>query len=274
MHRSNCSVRVSIQGISNTHLSGNARQQEVGYFPYLRLIEGCGDRRLPTFRQKEPWMAGSTPLRARPSGIGSAANAAGTCEDGLRPASVNDESGASPEYGVSWAGSWQPGVILTTTIWTWMRFAGASSHGSRRAAPTFGWPRAPSGGTRPVCTRFIHRGTPRVLAENDRETLVEHLGCSPEELRHDRFPSADLQPRPPLAVPGGYCAVREIDARAAAGPGAWNEEAERTKAIWILGERLVLHEFQARPEKLRMITLGGLDGATRLPWRSDTDRDQ
>ena len=95
--------------------------------------------------------------------------------------------------------------------------------------------------------QFIHRGMPRVLAENDREALAEHLGCSPEELRHDRSPSGDLQPRPPLAVPGGYCAVREIDDRAAAGPGAWNEQAERTKAIWILGERLIQHEFRATP---------------------------
>ena len=149
-----------------------------------------------------------------------------------------------------------------------MRFADASSHGSRRAAPTFGWPRAPSGGTRPICTSSHHRGTPRLLAENDREALADHLGCSPEELRHDRSPSGDLQPRLPLAVPGGYCAVREIDVRAAAGPGAWNEEAKRTKAIWILGERLVRHEFQARPEELRMITLGG-DSMEPLASRGD-----
>ena len=116
--------------------------------------------------------------------------------------------------------------------------------------------------------QFIHRGTPRVLAENDRETLAEHLGCSPEELWHDRSPSGDLQSRPPLAVPGGYCAVREIDVRAAAGPGTWNEEAERTKAIWILGERLVRHEFQAWPEELRMITLGG-DSMEPLASRGD-----
>ena len=95
--------------------------------------------------------------------------------------------------------------------------------------------------------QFIHRGTPRVLAENDREALAEHLGCGPQKLGHDRSPSGDLLPRPPLAVPGGYCAVREIDVQAAAGPGAWNEQAERTKAIWILGERLIRHEFQATP---------------------------
>ena len=69
-------------------------------------------------------------------------------------------------------------------------------------------------------------------------------------------------------MPGDYCAVREIDARAAAGPGAWNEEAERTKAIWILGERLVRHEYQATPEELRMIPLGG-DSMEPLVSRGD-----
>ena len=57
--------------------------------------------------------------------------------------------------------------------------------------------------------------------------------------------------------PVDYCYIREIDVRAATGPGVWNEEAERIKAIWILGERLVEHEFHATPEELRMITLGG-----------------
>ena len=68
-------------------------------------------------------------------------------------------------------------------------------------------------------------------------------------------------------MPGGYCAVREIDVRAAAGPGAWNEEAG-TRAIWIVGERLIRHEFQARPEELRMITLGG-DSMEPLASRGD-----
>ena len=47
-----------------------------------------------------------------------------------------------------------------------------------------------------------------------------------------------------------------------------NEEAERTKAIWILGERIVRHEFQATPEELRMITLGG-DSMEPLASRGD-----
>ena len=124
-----------------------------------------------------------------------------------------------------------------------MRFAGASSQRVKENGSNLRMASRAIGRNAAYLHQFIHRGTPRVLAENDRETLAEHLGCSPEELRHARSPSADLQPRPPLAVPRGYCAVREIDVRAAARPGAWNEEAERTKAIWILGERLIRHEF-------------------------------
>ena len=56
-------------------------------------------------------------------------------------------------------------------------------------------------------------------------------------------------------MPGGYSAVREIDVRAAARPGAWNEEAERTRAVWTLGESLTRHEFQARLVEHRMIAL-------------------
>ena len=59
--------------------------------------------------------------------------------------------------------------------------------------------------------QFIHRGTPRVLAEDDREALAKHLGCSPEEIKHGRPPSGEARPQPPSAdpraVPMGYSAV-------------------------------------------------------------------
>ncbi len=74
--------------------------------------------------------------------------------------------------------------------------------------------------------QFIQRGTPRVLAEDDREALAEHLGCSPDLLRHDRSARRAARPSPPWvaphAAPKGYSVVPEIDVRAAAGPGAWN----------------------------------------------------
>ena len=112
--------------------------------------------------------------------------------------------------------------------------------------------------------QFIHRGMPRVLAEHDREALAEHLGCSPDELKHDRSPQGEVRPRPPLAVPRGYSAVPEINIRAAAGPGAWNEEVERTKATWILADPLIRHEFQARPEDLRSARWAAPNAAATL----------
>ena len=121
--------------------------------------------------------------------------------------------------------------------------------------------------------QFVHRGTPRILAENDREALAEHLGCSPDELRHNRTPHGEAHPKPllagPRAVPRGYSAVPEIDVRVAAGPGAWNEEVEQTKATWLLADPLIRHEFRARPEDLRMITV---DGDSMEPLFSSGDR--
>ena len=121
--------------------------------------------------------------------------------------------------------------------------------------------------------QFVHRGTPRVLAEHDREALAEHLGCRPEELKHGRTHHGEARPEPPvtnpLSVPRGYSAVPEIDVRVAAGPGAWNEEGEQTKATWLLADPLIRHEFRARPEDLRMITV---DGDSMEPLFSSGDR--
>ena len=121
--------------------------------------------------------------------------------------------------------------------------------------------------------QFIHRGTPKVLGEDDREALAEHLGCSPEVLRHDR--GFTRRPRPklaapsPYAAPRGYSAVPEIDVRASAGPGAWNEELEEAKEAWLFADPLIRHEFRATPEDLRLITI---DGDSMEPLLSSGDR--
>ena len=51
--------------------------------------------------------------------------------------------------------------------------------------------------------------------------------------RHDRTVRRVARPRPPppgpYAAPKGYSVVPEIDVRAAAGAGAWNEESEDMK---------------------------------------------
>ena len=121
--------------------------------------------------------------------------------------------------------------------------------------------------------QFIHRGTPKVLAEDDREALAEHLGCSPDLLRHDRrfTGRARLKPAPasPYAAPRGYSAVPVIDVRASAGPGAWNDKFEEAADTWLFADPLIRHEFRARPEDLRIITV---DGDSMEPVLSSGDR--
>ena len=121
--------------------------------------------------------------------------------------------------------------------------------------------------------QFIHKGTPKVLAEDDREALAEHLGCSPDRLRHDRSFRRRARPKPappsPYAAPRGYSAVPEIDARASAGPGAFNDEVEEAADTWLFADPLIRHEFRARPEDLRMISV---DGDSMEPVLSSGDR--
>ena len=121
--------------------------------------------------------------------------------------------------------------------------------------------------------QFIHRGSPRVLAEDDREALAEYLGCNSDLLRHDRSVRRGTPPgRPPsspYAAPKGYSVVPEIDVRAAAGAGAWNEELEEIKEAWLFADPLIRHEFRAKPDDLRMITV---DGNSMEPLLSSGDR--
>ena len=90
--------------------------------------------------------------------------------------------------------------------------------------------------------QFVYRGTPKVLSEDDRETLSEHLGCKPIDLKHEKTPPR--KPRRRVApresrvesssvagVPEGYLAIPEIDVRASAGPGALNDGLEETKEM-------------------------------------------
>ena len=121
--------------------------------------------------------------------------------------------------------------------------------------------------------QFIRRGSPRVLAEDDREALAEYLGCSSDLLRHERSarrgtPPGRL-PAGPYATPEGYSVVPEIDVRAAAGAGAWNAELEEIKESWLFADPLVRHEFRAKPDDLRMITV---DGDSMEPLLSSGDR--
>ncbi len=121
--------------------------------------------------------------------------------------------------------------------------------------------------------QFIQRGTPRVLGEDDREALAEHLGCSPDLLKHDRGFGRRARPKPapasPYSAPRGYSAVPEIDVRASAGPGAWSDEFEEAADMWLFADPLIRQEFRAKPEDLRMITA---DGDSMEPVLSSGDR--
>ena len=112
-----------------------------------------------------------------------------------------------------------------------------------------------------------------MLAEDDRGALAEHLGCSPDLLRHDRGFGRRARPKPPVAspfaAPTGYSAVPEIDVRVSAGPGAWNDEFEEAADTWLFADLLVRHEFRAKPDDLRMITV---DGDSMEPVLSTGDR--
>ncbi len=117
--------------------------------------------------------------------------------------------------------------------------------------------------------QFIHRGTPRVLGEHDREALAEHVGCSPDLFRHPREMGAHLKaPAASRVVPRGYTAVPEIDVRAAAGIGMWDDEP-RAVARWLFADPVVRHEFRARAEDLRMLAV---EGDSMEPLLSAGDR--
>lgn len=133
--------------------------------------------------------------------------------------------------------------------------------------------------------QFVHRGTPKVLPEDVRSALAEHLGCEEEELRHRKVPPrkprrralADVLPqthqpafgRADAEIPDGFGLVSEIDVRASAGPGAIHEGLEEVKQVWFFPENVIRHEFRARTSDLRMITI---DGDSMEPLLASGDR--
>lgn len=128
--------------------------------------------------------------------------------------------------------------------------------------------------------QFVYRGTPKVLSEDDREALAEHLGCKAEELKHKKVPprkprkkaapkEGRIEPSTVSTAPEGYMAIPEIDVRASAGPGALNEGLEESKETWFFPDPIIRHEFRARPADLRMITI---DGDSMEPLLASGDR--
>jgi SOS-response transcriptional repressor LexA len=106
--------------------------------------------------------------------------------------------------------------------------------------------------------QYIYRRSPKVLGEDDRVALAEHLGVDQDELRHEPPARQARGPRQGRsAAAGGFSAIAEIDVRASAGPGAILEGLAETKDTWHFPEAVIRHELRARPRDLRIITLHG-----------------
>ena len=110
--------------------------------------------------------------------------------------------------------------------------------------------------------QFVHRGTPKILAEDDREILAEHLGCRPELLKHGRsYRLSTHARRPPpsdaYAAPQGYSVVPEADVRMEAGEEAWNGELRETGEGWLFADSFIRHRLRADPGGLWMIEVEG-----------------
>ena len=120
---------------------------------------------------------------------------------------------------------------------------------------------------------FIRKGTPKVLAEDDREILAEHLGCRPELLKHGRsFRLSTHAKRPPpcdaYSAPQGYSVVPEADVRLEPGAEAWNGELQETGEAWLFADSLIRHQLRADPGDLWMIAV---DGDSMEPLLSSGD---
>ena len=129
--------------------------------------------------------------------------------------------------------------------------------------------------------QFVYRGTPKVLPEDARGALAKFLGVHEDQLRHREVPQrkprsrdeaeGEVPPHRPYGRRGveGFSAVTEIDVRASAGPGAFNEGFEETKETWLFPDNVIRHEFRARAEDLHIVTI---DGDSMEPTLSSGDR--
>jgi phage repressor protein C with HTH and peptisase S24 domain len=126
--------------------------------------------------------------------------------------------------------------------------------------------------------QYVYRGSPKVLSEDDRIALAEHLGIDEDDLRHKARPRRQTRPtrrgrRVETVMEGGplegFSKIPEIDVRASAGPGALLEGFEETKDVWYFPDGLIRHEFRTRAGDLRIITI---DGDSMEPELSSGDR--
>ena len=121
--------------------------------------------------------------------------------------------------------------------------------------------------------QFVHRGTPKILAEDDREILAEHLGCRPELLKHGRSYRLSTHARQPppsdaYAAPRGYSVIPEADVQALAGAESWNGDLRETGEGWLFADSFIRHRLRADPGDLWMVEV---DGDSMEPLLSSGD---
>jgi phage repressor protein C with HTH and peptisase S24 domain len=150
------------------------------------------------------------------------------------------------------------------------------SHGTDMKAVSKAIGRNPS-----YLQQFLFRGTPRILPGEVRLALSEHFGVDAEELSHklalprsasprQKRPGAGTSAHSETRLPvDDLVAIPEIDVRAAAGPGALNEDQPETLATWHLPAGLLQHELRARGPDVRLMSVRG---DSMWPTLSDGDR--
>jgi phage repressor protein C with HTH and peptisase S24 domain len=123
--------------------------------------------------------------------------------------------------------------------------------------------------------QFLFRGTPRVLPDDVRLSLAEHFGIDGDGLTHrltlprdGRFRKESVATTTP-SLPDNVLAIPEIDVRAAAGPGALNEDHPETLGTWYLPADLLQHELRARSGDVRLMSVRG---DSMWPTLGDGDR--
>ncbi len=103
------------------------------------------------------------------------------------------------------------------------------------------------------------------------EDQLRHREVPQRKPRSRDEPEGEIPPHRPYGRRGveGFSAVTEIDVRASAGPGAFNEGFEETKETWLFPDNVIRHEFRARAEDLHIVTI---DGDSMEPTLSSGDR--
>jgi phage repressor protein C with HTH and peptisase S24 domain len=118
--------------------------------------------------------------------------------------------------------------------------------------------------------QFLFRGTPKNLSDDTRAALADHLGVNDGELEHNF--SLPRAVRRKVSVPmtaDQFVEIPEIDIRAAAGGGAFNEDEPPILGKWQFPRQLLERDLRVRQSDIHLMEVRG---DSMLPTLSDGDR--